>query len=80
MLKILGISASKLQGISRTPSISLGEELRQKALEADLWAGKGRKPTPSCDVHHAWSLGLNKVFTREVEKASTKNLVKEKLR
>lgn len=55
-------------------------ELRQKALEADLWAGKGRKPTPSCDVHHAWSLGLNKVFTREVEKASTKNLVKEKLR
>ena len=55
-------------------------ELRPKALEADLWAGKGRKPTPSCDVHHAWSLGLNKVFTREVEKASTKNLVKEKLR
>ena len=55
-------------------------ELRQKALEADLWAGKGRKPTPSCDVHHAWSLGMNKVFTREVEKPSTKNLVKEKLR
>ena len=57
-------------------------ELRQRKMMEDLWAGKGRKPTPSSEVCWAWDLGINKIFSfpDPEQKRAQKNLAKEILR
>ena len=55
-------------------------ETRQRRLEEDVWAGKGRKPTPAHEVYWAWELGMNKVFMFRERRSAQKNIVKEKFR